>query len=108
MKTLTIRLPDTLVAEIELESELRRVSKSDIVRERLHQRPIAAGAGMSDLIGDILEQSWAATVAAGPPVSFAQKTEVSADHPCQKTASSIAVFKSYRRHSRQVVPFLMP
>lgn len=35
MKTLTVRLPDTLVAEIEAESRKRKVSKSDVVRERL-------------------------------------------------------------------------
>jgi Arc/MetJ-type ribon-helix-helix transcriptional regulator len=35
MKVLTVRLPEALVAEIEAESRGRRVSKSDIVRERL-------------------------------------------------------------------------
>ena len=35
MKTLTVRLPDTLVAEIEAESRARQVTKSDVVRERL-------------------------------------------------------------------------
>ena len=35
MKTLTVRLPDSLVAQIEAESRTRNVSKSDIVRERL-------------------------------------------------------------------------
>ena len=37
MKTLTVRLPDPLVAEIEHESRVRNVSKSDVVRERLGQ-----------------------------------------------------------------------
>ena len=36
MKTLTVRLPEALVAEIEAESCERRRSKSDIVRERLN------------------------------------------------------------------------
>lgn len=69
MKTLTIRLPDVLVTEIEHESRSRRVSKSDVVRERLHQprRMAASGGGMSELIGDILEESWKARVPAGPP-----------------------------------------
>jgi Arc/MetJ-type ribon-helix-helix transcriptional regulator len=38
MKTLTVRLPEPLVAEIEVESRGgRRCSKSDIVRERLQR-----------------------------------------------------------------------
>ncbi len=35
MKTLTVRLPEALAAEIEEESRRRRVSKSDVIRERL-------------------------------------------------------------------------
>jgi Arc/MetJ-type ribon-helix-helix transcriptional regulator len=35
MKTLTVRLPEKVVAEIEAESRARKVSKSDVVRERL-------------------------------------------------------------------------
>lgn len=56
MKTLTIRLPDSLVTEIEHESEARRVSKSDVVRERLHhpQRDTSARGGMRELIGDLI------------------------------------------------------
>jgi hypothetical protein len=69
MKSLTIRLPDSLVLEIERESQFRRVSKSDVVRERLHQpqRAAAAGGNVSDLIGHILEKSWKAKVPAQPP-----------------------------------------
>ena len=68
MKTLTIRLPDSLVTEIEHESRARSVSKSDVVRERLHrpQRPTAAGGSMRELIGDILDGSWQAKVPAQP------------------------------------------
>ena len=56
MKTLTVRLPDALVREIEHESQSRRISKSDVVRERLHQPQRATGAGgsMRDLAGDLL------------------------------------------------------
>jgi Arc/MetJ-type ribon-helix-helix transcriptional regulator len=69
MKTLTVRLPDSLVSEIERESQARRVSKSDVVRERLHQpqRASAAAGSMDDLIGHILEESWKAKVPAQPP-----------------------------------------
>jgi Arc/MetJ-type ribon-helix-helix transcriptional regulator len=35
MKTLTVRLPEALVADIESESRERKLSKSDVVRERL-------------------------------------------------------------------------
>ena len=58
MKTLTVRLPEPLVHDIEAESRARRVSKSDVVRERLGRR--AAGgrapdpvAGIADLIGSV-------------------------------------------------------
>ena len=35
MKTLTVKLPDSLFAEIASAAEARRISKSEIVRERL-------------------------------------------------------------------------
>jgi Arc/MetJ-type ribon-helix-helix transcriptional regulator len=56
MKTLTVRLPDVLVADIERESRSRRVSKSDVVRERLRQPQLAASGSstMMDLAGDLL------------------------------------------------------
>ena len=59
MKTLTVRLPEALVAEIEAESRARRVAKSHVVRERLSRgakssgrRPAALGA-IADLIGSV-------------------------------------------------------
>jgi Arc/MetJ-type ribon-helix-helix transcriptional regulator len=57
MKTLTVRLPEALVAEIEAESRKRGRSKSDVVRERL-----TAGSGprsrqlpdaIADLVGSV-------------------------------------------------------
>lgn len=56
MKSLTVRLPDSLVAELERESRVRQVSKSDIVRERLRQplNGAATGGTMADLIGDLI------------------------------------------------------
>jgi hypothetical protein len=91
MKTLTIRLPDVLVAEIERESQARHVSKSDIVRERLSQpqRPAAVASGMSELIGDVLEESWAAEVPAGPPRFSSPKK--------QRLANLIRAKKLHRR-----------
>jgi Arc/MetJ-type ribon-helix-helix transcriptional regulator len=58
MKTLTVRLPDDLAAQIEAESQHRKMSKSDVVRERLtmagpQRRHIAAREAIADLIGSI-------------------------------------------------------
>ena len=57
MKTLTVRLPEQLVAQIEAESRERRLSKSDVVRERLSaqskQRARSSYDAIADLIGSI-------------------------------------------------------
>lgn len=59
MKTLTVRLPEQLVAEIEAESRGRGVSKSDVVRDRLQGRPASARskpeslAAIADLVGSV-------------------------------------------------------
>ena len=59
MKTITVRLPEGLVAEIEAESRLRGVSKSDVVRDRLQvagsraARRSAALEAIADLIGSV-------------------------------------------------------
>jgi Arc/MetJ-type ribon-helix-helix transcriptional regulator len=59
MKTITVRLPEPLAAEIEAESRGRKCSKSDVVRERLQQvgrarrgRSTQLGA-IADLIGSV-------------------------------------------------------
>ena len=59
MKSLTVRLPDHLVREIEAESRERDCAKSDVVRERL-QRGAGPTSGASarlnfiaDLIGSV-------------------------------------------------------
>ena len=56
MKTLTVRLPEPLVAEIEAESRGRRCSKSDIVRERLQRaaRPTGRQSTPLDAIADLI------------------------------------------------------
>lgn len=59
MKTLTVRLPEHLVAQIDAESRRRRLSKSDVVRERLARGETARvnqAAGLeaiADLIGSV-------------------------------------------------------
>lgn len=54
MKTLTVRLPERLVAEIESASRERGVSRSDIVRERLQPTPTGARASSLDDIADLV------------------------------------------------------
>jgi hypothetical protein len=55
MKTLTVRLPDALAAQIEAESRERRISKSDVVRERLNRgRPKQDARAALDSIGDLI------------------------------------------------------
>jgi hypothetical protein len=58
VKTLTVRLPEPLVAEIEVESRGRGCSKSDIVRERLQRaapptRDQSPLLDIADLIGSV-------------------------------------------------------
>jgi Arc/MetJ-type ribon-helix-helix transcriptional regulator len=59
MKTLTVRLPEALVAQIEAESRRRKLSKSDVVRERLtgaarsrRRRPALLDT-IADVIGSV-------------------------------------------------------
>ncbi len=58
MKTLTVRLPEPLAADIEAESRERRISRSDVVRERLQggtpgRRPAEGAAAIADLVGAV-------------------------------------------------------
>jgi hypothetical protein len=56
MKTLTVRLPEPLVAEIEEESRRRKCSNSDIVCERLQPlaRPARRRSTALDAIVDLI------------------------------------------------------
>jgi hypothetical protein len=54
MKTLVVRLPDPLAAEIDAEARARKVSKSDIVRERLRQTKPKQSASHLDAIADLI------------------------------------------------------
>lgn len=56
MKTLTVRLPEVLVAQIEAESRRRNLTKSDVVRERLmgarrRQPPLLEA--IADVVGSV-------------------------------------------------------
>jgi hypothetical protein len=59
VKTLTVRLPEPLAAAIEAEARARRISKSDVVRERLERaataahEPGAAPYDVADLVGSV-------------------------------------------------------
>jgi Arc/MetJ-type ribon-helix-helix transcriptional regulator len=59
MKTLTVRLPEDLVAELESESRERNISKSDVVRERLtrterrRRQSAATLDAIADLVGSV-------------------------------------------------------
>ena len=59
MKTLTVRLPEPLAAAIEAESRGRKISKSDVVRERLESASKASKSAteppqaIADLIGSV-------------------------------------------------------
>jgi len=59
MKTLTVRLPEVLIAQIEAESRRRKLSKSDVVRERLSRaersrwRQPALLDAIADVIGSV-------------------------------------------------------
>jgi Arc/MetJ-type ribon-helix-helix transcriptional regulator len=59
VKVLTVRLPEPLVAEIETESRARKMSKSDVVRDRLRlassarRRRQGSLVHIEDLIGSV-------------------------------------------------------
>ena len=57
MKSLTVRLPERLIADIENESRLCRISVSEVVRERLRRAPViqpGEPSGAAKLIGDLI------------------------------------------------------
>ena len=56
MKSLTVRLPDQLVMEIEAESRQRNCAKSDVVRERLQRGagPTPNSSAGLNLIADLI------------------------------------------------------
>jgi len=56
MKSLTVRLPDHLVREIEAESRQRDCAKSDVVRERLQRGagPASSASARLNLVADLI------------------------------------------------------
>jgi Arc/MetJ-type ribon-helix-helix transcriptional regulator len=59
MKTLTVRLPEALLAQVEAESRRRRLSKSDVVHGRLtdggrsRQQQTASLDAIADIVGSV-------------------------------------------------------
>ena len=57
MRTIAVRLPDPLIAELDAESRARQMSRSDVVRDRLRKTPAVATddplASIRDLIGSV-------------------------------------------------------
>ncbi len=54
MKSLTVRLPDQLVREIEAESRERDCAKSDVIRERLRRGATSSSSARLNLIADLI------------------------------------------------------
>jgi Arc/MetJ-type ribon-helix-helix transcriptional regulator len=54
MRAITVRLPDPLMADIEAEARRRRISKSDVVRERLQRTRSDGHATQLDDIADLI------------------------------------------------------
>jgi len=54
MKTLIVRLPEHLAAQIEAEARARKISKSDVVRERLEAGGSAPRPTFFDTIDDLI------------------------------------------------------
>ncbi len=49
MKTLTVKIPDAVFAEIAGDAKARNITKSEIVRERLARKPAAVGRAKRSL-----------------------------------------------------------
>ncbi|MDQ2918798.1 MAG: ribbon-helix-helix domain-containing protein [Verrucomicrobiota bacterium] len=60
MKTLTLKVPDNLFAEIASDARARNLSKSEIVRERLTRKPVgpvkSANASLWSRMADLVIQ----------------------------------------------------
>ena len=54
MKTMTVKLPEHLLAEIEAAARERKISKSEIVRERLEQGSNASRASLWNRMADLV------------------------------------------------------
>jgi Arc/MetJ-type ribon-helix-helix transcriptional regulator len=116
MKTLTVRLPEALVSQIEAESRRRKLSKSDVVRERLtgarrsrrRRRQPALLDAIADLIGsvDSLPCDLSARTKKYLRSAGLVRTIEALNPPVLLTTDTD--FRIYRRHGRQVIPCVLP
>jgi hypothetical protein len=89
MKSLTVRLPERLVAAIEAESRIRCISKSDVVRSRLEAPDASIPASITwARVHPMLEKAWAASVPKSPRTFLSPKK--------QKLAALIRAKKLHR------------
>jgi Arc/MetJ-type ribon-helix-helix transcriptional regulator len=77
MKTLTVRLPERLVREIESESRGRNVTKSRVIRERLQapNHTAIAQDGVDQTLEAILQKAWSAVLVPRPPAATPGKKQ---------------------------------
>ena len=74
VKTLTVRLPEKLVAEIEAETRTRGLAKSDVVRDRLQEYRVRPHHKRTLTLAD-------AAADVGRPVQTVCETGQPQDHP---------------------------
>jgi ribbon-helix-helix CopG family protein len=113
MKTLTVRLPDALVAAIDAESRARRGSRSDVVRERLALGvPSGADAArpfITDLVGSIDHLPADLSPADhGVPVAWRLSGPDDGDGVRSRGPDDRWRFRVYRRHGFQMISCRMP
>ena len=53
MKTLTVRIPESLFAEITREAVARKLSKSEVIRQRLEQSSVILRTALIDELDDL-------------------------------------------------------
>lgn len=74
MKTMTFRLPEALVAEIDTEAKRRGASRSDVVRERLATyAPRATAPRVLPSFGDLAGDLIGSVVSDGLPADLSAK-----------------------------------
>jgi Arc/MetJ-type ribon-helix-helix transcriptional regulator len=110
MKTVTVRSPEPLAADIEEESRGRKISGSAVVRERLELRPRkyrrrpASLNAIADLIGSV------DGLPAYVPMSLADAclVRMRRDVCRSRYLTADSDFRADRRHRGQVVPGITP
>ena len=93
MKTLSVLLPEVLIAQIEAQSRRRQLSKSEVVRERLTR------ANKSPRRQPVLRDAVA---------EQAEKESISRQAAMATSADVDADFRIYRRHDPRMFPCVLP